>query len=150
MTKHYSVAELVPHEGNMCFLSSVESFDEASLHAKAHIKPSNPFLLEGSVASWVGIEYMAQAIAAWAGTEALEKGEPIKVGLLVGTRKYVVNSPGFPLHSELNIFVKSVMQAENGLGVFDCRIENEGNWVEARINVFLPDDIKAVLGEPAR
>jgi predicted hotdog family 3-hydroxylacyl-ACP dehydratase len=150
LPKLYSVSELVPHKGKMCFLSSIESYDEGSLHAKAHIQSSNPFLVEGSVSSWIGIEYMAQAIAAWAGTEALEKGEPVKVGLLVGTRKYVVDSPKFLLDSELNVYVKKVLQAENGLGVFDCRIENEGNWVEASINVYLPDDIRTILGGPSR
>ena len=143
-----SVSELVPHDGNMCFLSSVEAFDEKSLHAKARIESTNPFLVEDTISSWIGIEYMAQAIAAWAGSRAKNRGEPAKVGLLLGTRHYHVDSPPFRLHCELDIYVNKIIESENNLAVFECRIEYEEGLIAANINVFMPDNIETVLPVP--
>jgi predicted hotdog family 3-hydroxylacyl-ACP dehydratase len=42
---------------------------------------------DGLVLSWVGIEYMAQCIAAHRGLRSRANGEPIKVGFLVGSKR---------------------------------------------------------------
>ncbi len=145
MNPPFVVEELVPHKGLMSLLSSVEACDERSLHARARVEASNPFLIDDSISSWLGIEYMAQAIAAWAGVVAQLRGEPVKVGLLVGTRRYRADTPRLRLGSELNIYISLILQAENGLGVFDCRIEHEEGAISASINVFVPDNIDAFL-----
>ena len=139
------MSELVPHDGNMCFLSSVEAFDEKSLHAKARIESTNPFLIGRTISNWLGIEYMAQAIAAWAGIRGRNKGEPPKVGLLLGTREYNGDSPAFQLHDELDIYISQVVASKNNLAVFKCRIEYKEGQIEATINVFMPENIQKFL-----
>ena len=44
------------------------------------------FVEDGQVPAWVGIEYMAQAIAAWAGCRARAAGKPPQLGFLLGSR----------------------------------------------------------------
>jgi len=65
---------------------------------------------------------MAQAVAALAGVRARTQGEPVKIGFLVGTRRYVSRWPRFLLGSRLRIHVRQDFEAGNGLSVFACRI----------------------------
>jgi predicted hotdog family 3-hydroxylacyl-ACP dehydratase len=139
------VEDLVPHSGDMSLLDTVVAFNLSSLHATARIEKSNPFVTAGTVSSWIGIEYMAQAIAAWAGAQARQKGEPVKLGFLLGTRKYEVTTDSFPLLCNLDIHVELLMDGANGLSVFECRIMYEGGEATANINVFQPDDIEEFL-----
>ncbi len=150
----YAIADLVPHSGTMSLLDTVIDWDEERLTAQVCIRPDSLFvapLANGSqaVPAWIGIEYMAQAIAAYAGVQARQRGEPVRVGFLVGSRKYTCNQPGFAVGSQLTITVEREMQADNGLSVFSCRLLDASNGLEAQanLNVFQPDDVEAFLNE---
>ena len=138
--------QFVPHEGAISLLDRVLTCDAQSLRASAIIRTDNPFLIDGVVPASTGLEYMAQAIAAWAGVKAVADAEPIKLGFLVGTRSYVVSSGHFDLDTVLDIFINRIMQGNNGLNVFDCDITFAGGHARAKVNVFQPDDIEAYLG----
>ena len=62
-----AVAELLPHDPPMVLIDKVLSYDENSLVAEVAIRPDSAFCGANGVPGWVGIEYMAQAIAAHAG-----------------------------------------------------------------------------------
>ncbi|MBU3070631.1 hotdog family protein [Aestuariicella sp. G3-2] len=146
----YDIADLVPHSGTMSLLDDTLSSDENSLTATVGIRPDSLFATEQGVPAWVGIEYMAQAIAAFAGVQARLAGEDIRIGFLVGSRKYTCDAPYFPIGSTLTIHVARELQGENGLGVFICRITSEtdsANMIvaEANLNVFQPDDAAEFL-----
>lgn len=143
-----NIEDLVPHRGDMSLLNSVISFSDTSLRASAVVNDSIPYLIDGVVSSWIGIEYMAQTIAAWAGVRALQKGEPIKLGMLVGTRNYTVDTGQFTLMCYLDIQVHQIIEGANGLSVFECKIDYKGGEATANINVFQPDDINEFLGAP--
>lgn len=150
MRINYSVDEVVSHRKPMSLLDTIEDYSEHELEARAAITADNAFLTDGYVPAWVGIEYMAQAVAAWAGVGALQRQEGIKVGFLVGTRRYRVNRPGFPVGAVLGIHVRQLLMAENGLGAFECRIvgeDGEGHGIEASasLNVFQPDNVNELL-----
>jgi predicted hotdog family 3-hydroxylacyl-ACP dehydratase len=147
LTHQYAIDDLVPHRVGMSFLDEVVDSDAESLHAIATIRASNPFLRNGGVSSALGIEYMAQAIAAWAGVKAQIDNEPIKLGFLVGSRDYSTTLASFPLHARLDIFITRIVQADIGLGVFECRIETLGESISANINVYQPDDVALFLQE---
>jgi predicted hotdog family 3-hydroxylacyl-ACP dehydratase len=80
---------------------------------------------------------MAQAIAAFAGVTAKQANEPIRLGFLLGTRRYGSNIAAFKAGSILTIRVKKIMQDDN-LGVFDCRIDGDGVEITAKLNVYQP------------
>jgi predicted hotdog family 3-hydroxylacyl-ACP dehydratase len=85
---------------------------------------------------------MAQAIAAWAGYKAQLRGEPVKIGFLLGTRRYECSRPVFALGSVLRVHVQCVLQNENGLGSFECFIDNdEGRVATATLTVFQPANV---------
>lgn len=89
---------------------------------------------------------MAQAIAAWAGYTAQLRGEPVKLGFLLGTRRYESSRPIFVLGSVLRVHVQRLFQNENGLGSFECFIDNEeGRVASATVTVFQPPNVDDFL-----
>lgn len=149
MTPAYTIDELVPHSGTMLLLDELIVFDSDSLSAGVSISEQSLFLQERGVPAWVGIEYMAQAVAAYGGVQALSRGEPVSIGLLLGSRKYSCNQPFFPLGCQLTVTIRQELQAENGLGAFSCTIlSSDGDLAieaSANLNVFLPDDVDEFL-----
>ncbi|WP_288381044.1 hotdog family protein [uncultured Massilia sp.] len=146
------IHELVPHSGAMSLLGRLLDADDESLHAEVAITPESMFYSEGAVGAWVGVEYMAQAVAAHAGWCARQKGEPVRVGFLLGSRKYACKVAAFAAGSVLKIEVRRALQGENGLGAFDCRIE-DGSGAElatATITVFQPHNVEEFLQRSAK
>ena len=144
------IRELVPHSGAMVLLDRVLSADAENLCAEVTIDAGSVFYDAPSagVGSWVGIEYMAQAIAAHAGYRARLAGAPVKIGFLLGARRYEAQLPLFAAGSLLQVHVQQALQGENGLGAFECRIEMAGVVLaQATITVFQPEDAKQFLQE---
>ena len=140
------IRSLVPHAGPMVMLDRVISVDEDSLLAEVRIRSDSLFCDADGVGAWVGIEYMAQAIGAWAGYNARLRGEPIKLGFLLGTRRYECRRPIFVLGSVLRVHARRVFQDENGLGSFECSIDSaEGRVATAIVTVFQPPNISDFL-----
>ena len=95
---------------------------------------------------YVGIEYMAQTIAAYSGIHSRLLGEQPKLGFLLGSRKYAPSCSVFPNDSELVIYTEKIIQEDSGLCVFDCTISAADNViVNAKINAFQPPNIDAYL-----
>ena len=140
------IRSLVPHAGPMVLLDRVISVDEDSLLAEVRIRPDSLFCTTDGVGAWVGIEYMAQAIGAWAGYTTQLRGEPVKLGFVLGTRRYDCSRPIFRLGSLLRVHVLRVFQDENGLGSFECSIDNEEERVAtATVTVFQPPNVSDFL-----
>jgi predicted hotdog family 3-hydroxylacyl-ACP dehydratase len=134
----YVVSEVLPHAGRMILIDEILDYSDSSLTARVTIKDSSLFLAaDHAVPAWVGIEYMAQTIAAWAGVQAKLRGEPVKPGYLLGTRHYQANKPAFALGEILTI-VANKQYHEGELAVFDCTISGEQVLVSATLNVFQP------------
>lgn len=135
------VSAIVPHAGKMSLLSRVIEGDEESIVVEAEIHVDTPLYFGGGVGGWVGIEYMAQAIAAWAGWRASLKGESPRIGLLLGSRRYECSRSLFVVGDTLRIEARQVLWSENGLAQFDCRIQIYGDDVAtAALSVFEPRD----------
>ncbi|BDT59721.1 3-hydroxylacyl-ACP dehydratase [Massilia varians] len=141
------IHSLVPHSGAMSLLGRFLEADDETLSAEVDIRPDSMFCNDGGVGAWVGVEYMAQAVAAHAGWCARRRGEPVRVGFLLGARRYVCSVPAFRVGSVLRIQVRRALQGENGLGAFDCRIEDAGGeeLATATITVFQPDHVEEFL-----
>lgn len=142
--------DVVPHAGPMALLDFVERWDDESLEASIVIQPDMPFVEKRGVPAWVGIEYMAQSIGAFAGIHARRKLEPIKIGFLVGCRHYVCNRDYFPLGAALTVTVKQEIEGNNGLSVFECRIVGDDLEARGGLSVFQPDDPEDFLGDSAQ
>ena len=142
------IRALLPHQGTMVLLDRLVSVGEDTLCAEVDIHPAALFCREGETGAWVGIEYMAQAIAAYAGYSAWQRDEPVKIGFLLGTRRYECTQPAFPSGSTLQVHVQRVLQADNGLGAFECHITEKATDItvaNATITVFQPESINDFL-----
>ena len=147
MNKQFTIDEVVLHAKPMSLLSHIEEYGDNWLRAQATITSDNIFANIQGVPSWVGIEYMAQAIAAFAGVQAQLNNVPVTIGFLLGTRKYTTSSDYFTLNSTLHITATQIILGENGLGSFECVIESENFNAEASINTFKPVNPDAFLQE---
>lgn len=141
---------LVPHAGAMVLLDRLVWAGEEDLCAEVAIGPRTLFNQGGAVGAWVGVEYMAQAIAAHAGYLALRRGGAVKIGFLLGARRYEARQAGFAEGGVLHVVVHRALQGENGLGAFECRIDDVGGAAArtvatATITVFQPDNVNDFL-----
>jgi predicted hotdog family 3-hydroxylacyl-ACP dehydratase len=109
-----------------------------SIECEVNIRADSMFCDGRSVGAWVGLEYMAQAVAAFAGTEAKRAGRPVRVGFLLGTRRYECSVPSFVVGSRLIVRARRELQGENGLGSFECSISGDGVDAHALVTVFQP------------
>jgi predicted hotdog family 3-hydroxylacyl-ACP dehydratase len=142
------IRQLVPHSGQMVLLDRALHADAEHLCAEVRIHEGSVLAGPDGVGAWVGIEYMAQAIAAHAGWLALQRGEEVKVGFLLGSRKYEAKVAQFALGSVLHVHVRRVLQSENGLGAFECHIDIVGgtaNAACATVTVFQPENVNQFL-----
>ena len=87
------IRTLVPHAGPMLLLDRIVSVDAESVCAEVRIRKDSLFCVDGGVGAWVGLEYIAQAIAVYAGFRAALRGEAVKVGFLLGTQTLRMRSP---------------------------------------------------------
>lgn len=136
------VSELLPHKPPMVLLDRVLSYDDSTLVAEVEIRPDSVLCDDGGVPAWVGIEYMAQAVAAHAGFKARLDGKPPQIGYLLGTRSYKSSVDHYPIGTTLTIHIQSLF-VEMALGAFACRIDMPDAVATATINVYQPDDDSA-------
>ncbi|MCH9691963.1 MAG: hotdog family protein [Gammaproteobacteria bacterium] len=141
----YSAGELVPHSGDMSLLDKIVTVDKESLSARLHVREDGIFSRNQQVPAYVGIEYMAQAIAAFAGYHAKCAGQKIKLGFLLGTRKFNSNIEHYSCGELLTIHIKQLLQAENGMAAFECHIEGDGISQRASLNVYQPENSEEYL-----
>lgn len=140
-----SIEELLPHSGKMLLLDEIIKWDEDWLEALVEIRDGSMFVEQGQVSALVVIEYMAQSVAALAGVRSKRKGEPVKIGLLLGTRNFDSNVPSIPVGCQLHLYVEQMFMEENGLGVFKCMAKAAGIEVSCHLNVYHADDIGALF-----
>lgn len=135
------IEALIPHRGAMRLLDRVLEVDDEHLVAEVDVPFDGLFVRDGQVPAWIGIEYMAQAVAAWAGNRARQQGGAPRPGLLLGTRRYEAHCEGFASGERLRIEARCELMGGNGLGQFDCRIESQGRVLaSSRISVIDPPD----------
>ncbi len=122
----------------------IDRLIEASdVHAVAEVRiseRSNFYRAGAGVPAYVGLEYMAQTVAAYDGAHRAVTGEPPAMGFLLGTRRYHADRDYFAAGALLSIRVEMVF-SENGMASFDCRIGIDGvPCVTATLSVYRPED----------
>ncbi len=85
---HADIARLIPHQGTMCLLASVEQWDGASItcHACNHRNLDHPLRTPSGLLSTCLIEYAAQAMALHGALCAGAEREPVAPGFLAAAR----------------------------------------------------------------
>ncbi|MBI3503636.1 MAG: 3-hydroxyacyl-ACP dehydratase [Proteobacteria bacterium] len=142
----YSVEELLPHEPPMVLLDEVVDWTDTGVRAAVAIRDDNMFAIAGfGVPAHVGIEFMAQTCGLFSGIEARRSGEPVKLGFLLGSRRYSAERDRFLPGERLEIEATTVFR-DGPMAVFDCRIESRGmTLATAQLTLYRPDDPAAAM-----
>ena len=145
MTPRWPVPSLLPHGGAMVLIGEPAAYGDGWAEAAVRIGEDSLFYKAGhGVPSWVGVEYMAQTTALYLGIGARRAGRDIRIGLLIGCRRYEVEAAYFRLGSLLSIRVDETWQ-DGQMAVFECSIAHCGPLAKGRLNVFSPADMASVL-----
>ncbi|WP_237444156.1 hotdog family protein [Sinobacterium norvegicum] len=137
---NYHIEQVIPHRPPMVLLDRLDGFTKNSVDCSVTVTESLAFADRDGLPAWVGLEIMAQSVAAWSGATALAEQRPIGVGFLLGTRKYRSHTDVFPLGSELKIHGQELLQ-DAGMSVFECTITLQGEVLaEAKLTAYLPDE----------
>ncbi|QNP49322.1 ApeP family dehydratase [Diaphorobacter aerolatus] len=146
MTEFLPIENYVPHRGAMLLLDRLLSADDEGAVAEVTVPRDGLFLQDQGMPAWVGLEYMAQTVAAWAGWRALQARQPVKLGFLLGTRKFDSTVDFLAPDTRLTVQVQCELLGDNGLGMFDCTIRvNDDVRATARISVYEPEDGSAYV-----
>lgn len=140
------IADLVPHQGPMCLLDTLVEHGEEHLIAAVTPRHDDLFATADGIPGWVGIEWLAQAVAAWSGGRAKAAGGTPRIGFLLGSRRYRCHVEHFAFDQPLRVEVTLDYLADNGLAAFrGCVRDAEGQTLaEATLNVFEPDSPEAL------
>lgn len=137
---------VLPHRDSMRLIHRVVAWEDASIAVEVDVPAQGLFCTPNGVPAWVGVEYMAQAIAAWAGCRARHAGRAPSIGFLLGTRRYTAHQPFFAAGRCLRVEANCELLGENGLGMFACRIlAGDIEMAVANVSVFEPTDAMAYL-----
>lgn len=136
------IEEVLPHRGTMQLLDEVTAFtDEAA--TCAYQVDGNAWYAQNRAGMpvWIGVELMAQAVAAHVALMARRHGKPVKPGALLGTRNFVSQRALFLPGERLAVTACLEFRDESGLAAYACSIATGGTTVtEATLKVFEPED----------
>ncbi|WP_051180587.1 hotdog family protein [Caballeronia insecticola] len=138
---------IIPHRGTMLLLDAVLSCSDDMLTASATVRPDAWYAdAHGAMPAWIGIELMAQGVAAHVSLCALRAGGVARPGVLLGTRSYQAHVSTFARDAQLTIGVREVLRSDEGHGAYECIIEHDGErWADAVIKVFQPHDFQTFI-----
>jgi predicted hotdog family 3-hydroxylacyl-ACP dehydratase len=146
-----SLDDLLPHRPPMVLIDRALGLDGDCFVAEVDISAESPLCEAAGVPGYVGIEYMAQTVAAYAGAEGKAGGGRPQVGMLLGSRDYACQAPLFTLGQRLQVRVRKALYQPGGISAMDCRIVDAADGRElakAQLTVVQVEDL-SLLGAGA-
>ncbi|SAK82964.1 Beta-hydroxyacyl-(acyl-carrier-protein) dehydratase, FabA/FabZ [Caballeronia hypogeia] len=141
------IEAIIPHRGTMLLVDAVTACSDDTLSARATVRPDAWYAdTNGAMPAWIGIELMAQSVAAHVSLVAMRAGGRARPGVLLGTRSYQAHVSAFAPGARLSIGVREVLRGEEGHGAYECTIEHDGErYADAVIKVFQPHDFPTFI-----
>ncbi len=142
------IAELLPHRGRAVLLGRVLAHDDRT--TVCSVDPERGTLLrdgDGGVPAYIGLEYMAQTIAAHGGLLDRAAGRPARPGFFLGSRRLAFGVDRFPAGEELEVSATHLRGA-TGLLAFDCAVRRAGGgepMVSGVLTVYLLESFEALV-----
>ena len=119
------VRELVPQRPPMLLIDAVTAWDGETVRCAATVR-ADWLLVEGDSMQAAGLlEVMAQTVAALHGLQGRARGEPVRIGLLLGCRGLVLHVPRVQVGEALRVSARQGFNLED-LAAFTCRVEGAG------------------------
>lgn len=144
------IESLIRHRGRMLLIERLLEASETHAVGEVVITEKSSFFRKGSgVPIYVGMEYMAQTVAAYDGLLRCNSGDEPAIGFLLGSRRYEAIQDYFPNGAVLAIHVDMVF-SEGGMASFECFIkQGDQTLVTAPLNVYRPESGEFSLPERA-
>lgn len=150
------VLEVLPHRSPVLLLERLVEHDSRATTARVTVGEAAWLRrADGSVPSWLALEYMAQCVAAHEGLLARDEGRPLPRGFLVGAHGLLLHSASLSAGLRLCVRARRA-RGRPGLGVLShaCALYQEQTGREAevlaegRLSVALAPSERAKLGRP--
>lgn len=142
----YPVEALLPQSRSMVLLDKVVEVGEGHIVVELTVRDDGLFSgADHTVPAWVGLEYMAQTVAAFSGYQRRCRGQDIQLGFLLGTRYYQSAAGSFSCGTRLRVRAEKIIEAANDMSVFDCVLEGDGIMATSKLNLMMPQDSKKFL-----
>ncbi len=130
------INELVPHRGRMLLIDEVVDWGKEFTVVHLEVRENNLFVRDGVVDPVVGLEYMSQAVAAWAGMSAANANRPVRLGYIIGCRSLKNYVEAFRVGQKILVNVQRTW-GDLELGVFNCSMhEGDSLLSEATLTVY--------------
>jgi predicted hotdog family 3-hydroxylacyl-ACP dehydratase len=138
---------ILPHRGTMLLVDGVSACSDAALTAHAAVRGDAWYADDnGAMPAWIGIELMAQGVAAHVALLAMRAGGRARPGVLLGTRSYKAHVSAFARDAQLTINVQEVLRSEEGHSAYECTIDHDGaRYADAVVKVFQPGDFQTFI-----
>ncbi|MFH0786006.1 MAG: hypothetical protein V2B13_00165 [Pseudomonadota bacterium] len=135
----FPAAPLIPHRRRMRLLEWVRRPTEKGLQAETTVNADWPLHKDGLVSSVIGIELVAQTIAAKR-TWSLGQGAGARLGFLVGIKEAEISPPGFPVGTKLVIQVTELYNVGD-YAVYEGQVSSESDcFCKTTIQVMEPGE----------
>lgn len=142
----YAVDTLLPQSGQMVLIDSIVEAGSDFIVVDLAVSDDGLFSDENhTVPAWIGLEYMAQAVAAYSGYQRKLKGQEIDLGFLLGTRFYECSVGHFICGERLSVRAEKIIEAANDMVVFDCTLSGKRVQARSKLNLLMPQDSKKFL-----
>lgn len=121
------VTDLILHRGPSVLLDQILELSPTRCLATVRLRPEGWYLqADGTAPAWVGLEWMAQAAAAFSGHRHRAAGREPRIGFLLGTRAFEALVPSFPVGLELEVEAEVLFLDDSGPGAFTCEVRHKG------------------------
>jgi len=135
-----AAAELLPHAGPMLLVRRVLSHSPERTVCAVEVADSELFrAADGRVPAYVGLEYMAQCIAAHGGLAARALGAAPSPGLLVGAKQLALHREWLATDESLEVSARLLGRA-GALASFRCELRaGEELVADGTLSVYVSD-----------
>ncbi|BCM25121.1 3-hydroxylacyl-ACP dehydratase [Methyloradius palustris] len=153
MLDHAWIASHIPHQGSMCLLESVSSWDSDNIQCKAssHRLTDNPLRAYNQLGAACGIEYAAQAMAVHGALLAPADGVAPRIGYLVSVRSTQLHVARLDdIVADLEVTASCITRNENNI-LYQFSISADGKLLlDGRATVVVnADSLVSNFGEIA-
>ncbi len=135
-----ALCRLIPHQGTMCLLDTVEQWDDTSIQCTAvsHRDAANPLRRDNQLEAICGLEYAAQAMAVHVGLLEQGKERRLAVGYLGAVKNLMLRAARLD-DVKGNLTVQATrLVGEGGSFIYAFRVSAERQeLLEGRASIFL-------------
>lgn len=130
-------AEFVMHRDSMLLLDTLIESGEDGAICEWQVREDDYFVEQAlGVPAYVGVEFMAQCVAVYAGVRARIAGFGPPLGFLLGARHFKSSVSHYQIGERYRATCQELIRDDSGMGSYDCTILlGDERVAEARLAV---------------